>query len=143
VAVPPPRPDSVADIEQAKRENTAFIRELVEGTPGLEPVYREHLADNYGELLPHMLMGDFTRWFIDQCRLAAEVQGTTAERATLRRVARFLDATYQTGPPYVRELLVVSFLENLHLAGRDYELVKSFLAPTLRSELDRLEEAVR
>lgn len=101
-------------------------------------MYREHLADNYGEVLPHILMGDFTRWFIDQCRTAVGLTETEAERARVRRVAQFLDEEYESGPHYVRELLFVSFLENLHLAGRDYDLVKSFLSPVLRTELDRL-----
>lgn len=139
MVVPPPDPDATRVVREVKQENVAFIRKLVQGRPEFEPVYQEHVTDNYGEVLPHMLMGDFTRWFIDQCRIAIGLPETAADRTRVRRLAQFLDMEYQSGPHYIRELLFVSFLENLHLAGRDYDLVKSFLGPVLRSELGRLE----
>ena len=39
-----------------------FTQRLVEEAPELEPLVQEHLADQEGELLPYLLMGDIAQW---------------------------------------------------------------------------------
>ena len=108
--------------------NEQFVSALLQVAPDFEPQNRGHVGFNE-ELLPHLLMGDFTRWFIELGRRATDVT----------KLASFLDESYQTGDDDVRELLSVSFLENLYQAGDDYALVRTGLGPILRQELRRYE----
>lgn len=41
-----------------------LIDRLVGKFPRLEPLLREHLADNFGEVLPHLFFGDLTRYVV-------------------------------------------------------------------------------
>ncbi len=46
------------------RYDVTFMTELVAQIPELEPLYSEHMQDNFGEMLPHVLMGDVTRFAV-------------------------------------------------------------------------------
>lgn len=43
-------------------ESEQLVKRLVANFPDVDPVYREHLADMQGELLPYLLMADVARW---------------------------------------------------------------------------------
>jgi hypothetical protein len=43
----------------------AAIGALVDACRELTPVLAEHLVDNDGELLPHLVMADIVRWLVD------------------------------------------------------------------------------
>ena len=75
---------------------------LVGAAPGLEPAWREHLADNFAEPLPHVFMGDVARYF-DQW----------AEAASLTQINAFLDALERVADSggYGENLVTVSFVE--------------------------------
>src|SRR5690348_12854862 len=97
-----------------------FILKLLNVAPGFRSVYADHLREN-DELLPHVLMGDFTRWYIQLFRDSQNESGLSmATRRELDGVSRFLEDEWEQGYPEVRELLVASFLENLHQANDDY-----------------------
>jgi hypothetical protein len=116
-----------------------FVARLRKAVPEFEDHYAEHLAD-YGEILPHVLMGDFTRWFIALYRRSRpDTKVARTLRARLRSVVDFLDRSFQRDPAS-RELLSTSFLENLHQAGDDYQGIRSQLGPHLLRELDRIEK---
>lgn len=38
------------------------IKQLVATYPALAPILAEHLDDNFGEMLPHLVMADVVRW---------------------------------------------------------------------------------
>lgn len=42
----------------------ATILQLVAAHPALAPVLAEHLEDNFGEMLPHLVMADVVRWLV-------------------------------------------------------------------------------
>jgi len=94
-----------------------FVRAVVADAPELTPILDEHLEDNYQELLPHVLLGDITRWL--------EAAAGTASAA---RVLGDLDDGLRNGSDDVRELVIVSFLENLD----DGSPLLALLTPTLR-----------
>lgn len=82
------------------------VYSLVDSVPDLAPILREHLEDNNGELLPHVFFGDVTRWAVRQDERDAE---------SIDALLATLEIDYANGDDAVRELIVVSFLENLPL----------------------------
>ena len=109
--------------------------------PGLRGQYKEHTLD-YGELLPRVLMGDFTRWFIQMVRTSRDgiSDRGDSERGVVERAAAFLGAGYETRGPALRELIAASFPKSLWQAEGDYGGGKSKLGANLREGLANLEE---
>lgn len=83
-----------------------FVDKLVNGSPELAAVHREHLADQDGELLPHVLLGSISRLVV-ACALRDECPGW------LTLLVRQLEAGLSSGSEEVAELVGVSFVENL------------------------------
>ena len=44
--------------------SVAAMKQFVTGVPGTSVVLDEHLDDNDGQMRPHLLMADLTRWFV-------------------------------------------------------------------------------
>lgn len=106
-----------------------FARRVVAAVPDLEPVLAEHLEDNVDELLPHVFFGDVTRW--------AEQQASTSPGSpALERLLGELTAGFASGDEEVRDLITVSFLENLD----DDSPVIERLSPALRDRRAQLYE---
>jgi hypothetical protein len=82
------------------------VNGLVTTIPELQPILREHTDDNGGELLPHVFLGEATRWAVAQYEL---------DPLSIGKFLTALDNEYAGGDASVRELIVVSFLENLPL----------------------------
>ena len=100
--------------------------------PGFSPAIREHV-DFYDELLPHVLMGDFTRYLSALCcgPAASQLQQSTQCREALN----ILETALNSPDPKLRELVAVSFVENLDPADESYPCVRSQLGPSLRTQL--------
>lgn len=83
-----------------------FIDKLVSGSAEVAAVHQEHIADQGGELIPHVLMGDITRLVV-----------ATAARDEcpdwLTRLLQQLESGLLSGSSAVAELVGVSFVENL------------------------------
>jgi hypothetical protein len=79
--------------------------ELIARVPAFEPVYREHLEDNDGELLPHVLFGDLSRFVV-----SADARG---DDALVRSTLDFLENVLTEGDEAAQNLVVVSFVENI------------------------------
>src|SRR5438445_2401262 len=119
------------------KQTDAFVSALFESGPEFASTAAQEVS-YYGELLPHVLMGTFTRWLIETYRCA--VRGDLAARDLFERALAFLDAQLRDqSRPAVQELISVSFLENLHQAGSDLEGLKRHLGPHLRIQLERYE----
>jgi hypothetical protein len=65
-------------------------------------VLAEHLQDNDGEVLSHLLMARFTDW-------AVKAQDERSSDVAL--FVRILDRWFDEGDDYARNMLIVSFLE--------------------------------
>lgn len=116
-----------------------LIQRLVGRFPRLEPLLREHLADNFGVLLPHVFFGDLTRQIVKEFRRFDQI-GSEQELADTRSLQELLDELEQG---FARggeeaELIAVSFLENLPRPGEEGAGVRDLLGPTLRAELAQM-----
>ena len=85
--------------------NQEFVADLIRLVPELEPAYREHVVF-YEELLPHVFMGDVTRF-------AIEGASGRDNEPVLARLLAYLEEGLANGPEEVKELIFASFVENL------------------------------
>jgi hypothetical protein len=98
--------------------------------PELMPLLAEHLDDQQGELLPHLLLADISRWFL---------KNPTGSEA--QAFVHWLESEFARGHSDVQELVSVSFLEMLPQPWEDTDpahAVDDLLGPRLTGELERL-----
>ena len=101
---------------------------LLDAVPEFRPSVDEHIK-TYGEVLHHVLFGDLTRFV-----LAARGRG---EDALVKRTVAWLDTALREGDKDVRNLVAVSFVENV---GPWSETARTFVESwphALRVEADR------
>jgi hypothetical protein len=111
-----------------------FVAALLRDVPELEDTYRHHVLA-YDEVLPHVLMGDVTRFALKLAELSAS---SVADAAKLERLLAVLEHHMALGASDVRELIAVSFLENLEDTEPGYSCLASRLGTALSSEMTRL-----
>lgn len=101
-------------------------RLVLDEVPEFRPLYDEHVEDNFGEVLPHVLFGDVSRFAVD-----AYNRGATA---LAERVIRLMERLARDGDTLTSELVGVSFVGNI---GPD-DVDDGFFAlygPALRADL--------
>ena len=98
-----------------------FMLRLFAAHPYLSPVIQEHLEDNFGELLSHLLLADVQRW--------ADANFEHNRLEVLDLLA-WLEAECLTQDSDIEGLLAVSFLQLLP-RGDSVESVRSSLGPCL------------
>jgi hypothetical protein len=121
--------------EFAEPRNAAdAVVQMVESLPWARDTYEEHLRDN-GEVLPHVLMADLRRLFVD-----------LVEAGRREEVERFLNEveTLASSPAEsIRNVVDVSFIEDLVLGDRRetraLERVRSLLGPATTAQLEATE----
>lgn len=96
----------------------AFIGALVWSFPDLMDEFGKHLADNNGELLPHVFMASVEKWA--ESLLAGR---TTELDSLLRFLADGVEADFES----VRNLIDVSFVENLPYPDEPNAAVRTML----------------
>jgi hypothetical protein len=106
---------------------TDFLPRLADAVPALEPLLREHLEDNDGELLPHLLLSDVRRWCVAH---------VAEERATVQQVLDGLEAAVVSGDDAIENAVAVSFVEDLMADGPAGEAVLALLPPRMRAMLE-------
>jgi hypothetical protein len=105
---------------------TDFVARLTSGSPELTEVYRQHVADQ-GELLPHVLMGEITRFVV------ASVGNEHAD--WLPGLLRRIEAGLLSGDGDIAELIGVSFVENLSGENAALKNLVPVMGEALRREV--------
>jgi hypothetical protein len=98
--------------------------------PELDAMLREHLEDNYGEVLGTLYLGEVAKWF---------TSGEAENVERRRNVAAALAREYETGNEYIQTVIVTGFLENLPFPGEAGRGVVDILPPPLLDALAQLE----
>lgn len=106
----------------------AFVGALVHRFRVLLPILQEHL-DDYDALLPHVFMGDVTRWVLGEYQ-------AHGESALLRDVLDFIESSYSRGDDHEQELISVSFLENFPRPNEEGSRLRALVGPSLSEQLD-------
>lgn len=115
----------------------AFVRQLAELSPALATMLEEHLKDNFGEVLPHVFLGDVTRHIIAMA-LTADSGSGLAVRRELKSVLERLESEYAAGNAEAQELIAASFLENLPGVGEPGSAIRNMVGPKLGSQLRKM-----
>ena len=107
-------------------------RKVIEKLACLDPrvaaLLVEHDRDNH-ETLPHVFMGDVARF------AGVLARNGRADFGALDALLAEIELAVTSGIADVEELVVVSFLENLHQTGDAYEAVVQRLGPECRRAL--------
>jgi hypothetical protein len=106
---------------------TFFLLELVQLLPALRPIYIEHLNDN-GEMLPHVLMGDFTRFIVQNVTPPSNEQN-------VQPILDSLEEALTGGNPELDNLVGVSFVESLQGEEKALKVLVNRVGPALREEI--------
>ncbi len=114
-------------------QTVSFVRSTVARFPSLSTLLEEHIKDNLGEMLPHVFFGEVARYILSLL-LAARGGGLPARRE-LRDILSYLEEAYAAGDEELRELISVSFLENLPRPGEAGGEVREMVGPNLRRQL--------
>jgi hypothetical protein len=116
------------------------MRAFVAAVPRARPLLDEHLSDNFGELLPHVLMADLRRFFVT----AVE----TGDQDTLERFIAALEVLEASDDPDVRNVAEVSFMEDLVMGAdaRDAAAIaamRPLMGPATAHDLALMESYTR
>lgn len=111
----------------------SLVHELAAKMPPLRAQLEQHVAD-YEEVLPHVFMGDVSRYAIEQYRQYAGGAGDAGE--SLRLLFSVTEVAAQDGDEDLKDLISVSFLENIAAELADYPEFRAFLGPVLSQELE-------
>lgn len=82
----------------------------------------------------HAVFGAFTHFFIEEFR-----SKRAGEESAFQRALDFLEKAMGSEDVEVQNLVWCSFLENLHLAKKDYAHIKARLGKNLRENLEKIE----
>ena len=114
-------------------QTVSFVKSMVSLHPELGAILEEHIKDNLGEILPHVFFGDVARY--TSSLFPAAPRGGLLLRRELRDLLDYLEATYSSGDEELRELISVSFLENLPRPGELGAQIREMLGPNLSRQL--------
>ena len=114
-------------------EGETFVQRLLTRLPILDDVLQAHLTENE-HLLPHVFFGDVSRFTLEQhARLTS---GDASARSILATLFEVMEQGAAEGSEYVKELVSVSFLENLARELAQHPSLSAFLTPALKQELE-------
>lgn len=111
-----------------------IVADLASSNKELAVLLDEHIDSNDG-LLPYVYFGDITRYL-------ESLAGNNDDESLLEleRILDYLEGSFSTSSEVVKNLLSVSFLENLDFDEGTYLVIKSKLGKNLSSELQGIEE---
>ena len=101
----------------------AAIGALVDAFRELIPVLEEHLEDNDGEVLPHLIMADIVRWLVDH---------RENESVVCQSILEWLEREFTRGPEEVRGLITASGVEMIPDPGQAGSELRDLLGPELK-----------
>ncbi len=107
--------------------NETFVETAVAAVPELRDIYEAHLADN-GTLLPHVFMGDLTRYTLQIARSVDCIH-------VVRRVLVLIEEGLRSSDDDVVNLVAVSFVENLCGEGDALAALIPLMGEATRREL--------
>jgi hypothetical protein len=102
-------------------DTKAFCESLSRRFPEVAPLLAQHIAD-YDQILPHVFMGDVTRYI-----LSAAVESRKA-------IVMELERHFEDDSEEIQDLIAVSFVENLEDETHLKEALSGIHADALREE---------
>ncbi len=106
-----------------------FVDLLLRTVPEAGDLHREHLEDNFGELLLHPLVADVRRLSFRAFE--------AGDRDLLRRCLEVMDAALRDGDVELENAVAVSFVEDTGWWDPDMQLFVAAWPAALRAEAER------
>ena len=117
-----------------------FFPRLISEVPEFQPIYEEHINE-HDELLPHVLMGALRRYVVDMFRKSLGNESNARHlRQVVAKIFSFLESAMASSDAKLRDLVSVSFLENLDATDKVYEKIKALFGPHLKEEIEKYEQ---
>lgn len=113
-----------------------FIEEFVKAIPTLQILYDEHI-DYYEELIPHVFMGDLTRYVI---KLFQCMKFDDQKKNELEEILKYLELGMSRKDEDIQELISISFLENLDVTDASLRLLEKKFGKNLKGALKIIRE---
>ncbi|HWO09568.1 MAG TPA: hypothetical protein VNN80_08815 [Polyangiaceae bacterium] len=108
---------------------SSFGEQLRAAVPGFERVYNKHLADNGGEVLPYVLLGDLVPF------LSQEVAASRGEESRdLKHAMLLLERAMGSEDRALRDLVAVAFIEYLEPEDPSFPVIRKLFGPQLEEE---------
>ncbi len=101
----------------------SFIYEMVRKVPELQELFDDHLRQNKG-LLPHVFMGDVTRFTVEQMK--------SRDNVVVQVLLDYFEEALQAGSSSEQELIAASFVENLQDEKETLRKLKPMMGPYLK-----------
>lgn len=114
-------------------DSESFAKELAGDDANVAALLADHLNE-YGELLTHVFMGDVSRYVAHLYR--DRQRGTQTSRDALQAILAKIEHAARFGDEDVKELVSVSFLENLVSECAEDPSFRALLGPSLKRELN-------
>ena len=111
---------------------------IVKEIPEFKSVYDEHILD-YEELLPHVLMGDFTRFVVNMYEESKSTNENKYCFDVFLKALSIVEAAMNSIDINLQELISVSFLENV-LGEELSNEIKLHLGESSLKELEKYED---
>lgn len=121
--------DAFRDDAAMSLTSSEFVTALTSEVPETTDTVLEHLTDQDGDLLLHLLMGDLGRLAIDWFR--------TERTEALERLFSVLERALREGDEYVKNAAAVSFVEDLGWWEPDIQTFIAVLPGELAKEVER------
>jgi len=112
-----------------------FIDDLINIVPDLRTLLAEHRADNAGELLFHVFLGEVVSWLIN---IYITHENDRDVLHLIKDVIDYVEFAFVRGDDATQELIAVSFVENLPSTGEPGASLRQFLGPKLEEQYRRL-----
>lgn len=113
-----------------------LLVDLLSTSPGLVPIYREHLA-LHDALLPDLFMTQVAGWMSGTMHApgARVIEGGASGEAA-RSLVGVIESHLTSGDAEVRELITLSFLDSVEASPAN-EVLRLHFGPSLRAEVAR------
>lgn len=106
--------------------SVAFIGALTYTYRELLGVLEEHLEDNEGEVLPHLVMSDVIRWLVAHRK---------TDQALVEEIFSWISRAYTDGDDQIQNVIALSGVEMIPDPGQPGSELRNLLSPEL-SKLD-------
>ena len=113
---------------QERHQAVACVLDVAAAVPAVIGVLLQHLADNFGEILPWILMGAYTDWAIQQDRL-----NTAESRVNVEAFFQTLERHFDKQSAGAWNVIAVGCLENLDQAGQRYDALFAHFGPRMKA----------
>ncbi|WP_159705579.1 hypothetical protein [Arthrobacter sp. 18067] len=115
----------------SNRDSRQFMRDLIADHPHLRPNYDEHLKDNDGDLLPHLLIADICRWVVTE---------QDSQPLQILQLLSWLEVHFagmSDAKDDVDNAIAVSFIEHLPLLSEPGADVVLLLGPKMKAQYEQ------